>query len=327
MVQVPLSRIRPDAGQHRKHFDEQALRELAASIKANGLLEPIVVRPLPESDKDGHEYEIIAGERRFRAHELLGRQKIKAVVRDLPPTATATLQATENIQREEVSALEEGFACLRLLEEAGKNCDHEEALRRTARRMAWPEARVKARIRLTHLPPEVRDLIQRKHAGKGGLGVKDAEALAWLFYQDEEDLRTALPPGGPDYRQRAGQAEVLARKRARGEMSLGALKAAVAQALCPSGDLFEAAPDGNDQKARQAAQDLANLCAGLERYYRRYIGDDGEVPTKHLTHAAIRRSLTKLQAVSQQHAAVVKALEKREAELSGTKAAATWAGG
>jgi ParB/RepB/Spo0J family partition protein len=315
VIQAEVSAIRADDTQHRQHFDPESLRELAENIRVNGLWEPVILRRV-QSDANGIAYELIAGERRWRAHKLLRRRHIKAIVRDVSAVDAATQQAGENIAREDVSALEEGLACAKLIAETGRNCRHSEAVRRAAKRMGWSEGKVKERVRLTHLPETLRDLIQRKHAGKGGLTLADAGVLALLFYEDPNDLESALPIAGPDYAQRAGQALSLAVKRTGKGMTLKAMRNAVAEILSDTGALFEAAPDGNEEVAREAAQTLANLCGGVERAYRVH-----RPAVRHLTHAVINRNLRRLEAVAAQHRAVVKDLEAREAELSGSKAA------
>ena len=109
---LPLSSIAPGQYQPRKKIDEAKLAELAASIRAQGLIQPVVVRSL------GRErFELIAGERRWRAAQQAGLREIPAVVRDVPPQAVLAMALIENIQREELTALEEAHALHRLIEE------------------------------------------------------------------------------------------------------------------------------------------------------------------------------------------------------------------
>lgn len=111
---LPVERIRPGQYQPRTRMDADALQELADSIKAQGLVQPIVVRKL-----SGGEYELIAGERRWRASQLAGLHEIPAVVRDIPDQAAAAMSLIENIQREDLNALEEAGALRRLIEDFG----------------------------------------------------------------------------------------------------------------------------------------------------------------------------------------------------------------
>jgi ParB family chromosome partitioning protein len=117
---LPLSRLQPGRYQPRTRMDEASLQELAASIRRHGLMQPIVVRPLP----DGR-HEIVAGERRFRAAGLAGLDDVPVVVRDVPDESALALALIENIQREDLNPLEEAQAIRRLLDEFGYT--HEQA--------------------------------------------------------------------------------------------------------------------------------------------------------------------------------------------------------
>jgi ParB family transcriptional regulator, chromosome partitioning protein len=108
---VPLRDVRPNVEQPRKHFDEEKLRELAASIKTHGLLQPIVVRRL------GTGFELVAGERRFRAAQLAGIDRLPALVREVDDPLELAL--IENLQREDLSPLEEAEALAALIERHG----------------------------------------------------------------------------------------------------------------------------------------------------------------------------------------------------------------
>lgn len=109
---LPLSVLRPGRYQPRTRMDEAALEELAQSIRAEGLMQPILVRPVAA----GH-YEIIAGERRARAAKLAGLQEVPVLVRDVPDERAAVMALIENIQREDLNALEEAQGVERLLSE------------------------------------------------------------------------------------------------------------------------------------------------------------------------------------------------------------------
>lgn len=111
---LPVERIRPGQYQPRTRMDPDALQELADSIKAQGLVQPVVVRKLGSG-----EYELVAGERRWRAAQLAGLHEIPAVVREIPDQAAAAMSLIENIQREDLNALEEANALRRLIGEFG----------------------------------------------------------------------------------------------------------------------------------------------------------------------------------------------------------------
>lgn len=112
---LAVETMRPGQYQPRTHMDPDALQELADSIKAQGLVQPVVVRKLKQV---GH-YELIAGERRWRAAQLAGLYEIPAVVRDIPDQAAAAMSLIENIQREDLNALEEAAGLRRLIDEFG----------------------------------------------------------------------------------------------------------------------------------------------------------------------------------------------------------------
>ena len=109
---LPVGRIRPGKYQPRTRMDQEALAELAASIKAQGLMQPVVVRPV-ERDR----YELIAGERRWRAAQLAGLEEVPAIVREVPDEAALAMSLIENIQRENLNPLEEAAGLQRLADE------------------------------------------------------------------------------------------------------------------------------------------------------------------------------------------------------------------
>ena len=112
LATLPVSRIRPGKYQPRTRMDQEALSELAASIRTQGLMQPVLVRPV---DKD--RYELIAGERRWRAAQMAGLTEIPALVREVPDEATAAMALIENIQREDLNPMEEAAGLQRLVEE------------------------------------------------------------------------------------------------------------------------------------------------------------------------------------------------------------------
>ena len=117
-TQLPLDQMVAGMYQPRTRMDEGALYELAESIKAQGIMQPILVRQLSEGDNAG-KYEIIAGERRFRASRLAGLESVPVLVRDVPNEAAAAMALIENIQREDLNPLEEAQGLQRLIKEFG----------------------------------------------------------------------------------------------------------------------------------------------------------------------------------------------------------------
>ncbi|MEY3427217.1 MAG: putative chromosome-partitioning protein ParB [Pseudomonadota bacterium] len=115
---LPLSDMVAGMYQPRTRMDEGALYELAESIKAQGIMQPILVRKLSDGPNAG-KYEIIAGERRFRASRLAGLNEVPVLVRDVPNEAAAAMALIENIQREDLNPLEEALGLQRLIKEFG----------------------------------------------------------------------------------------------------------------------------------------------------------------------------------------------------------------
>lgn len=112
LATLPVSRIRPGKYQPRTRMDQQALAELASSIKSQGLMQPLVVRPV-----DADRYELIAGERRWRAAQMAGLEQVPALVREVPDEAALAMSLIENIQRENLNPMEEAAGVQRLIEE------------------------------------------------------------------------------------------------------------------------------------------------------------------------------------------------------------------
>ena len=127
---LPLSQMVPGMYQPRTHMDEGALYELAESIKAQGIMQPILVRKLNDGENAG-KYEIIAGERRSRAAKLAGLETVPVLVRDVPNESAAAMALIENIQRENLNPLEEAQGLQRLIREFGLT--HEQAAQAVGR--------------------------------------------------------------------------------------------------------------------------------------------------------------------------------------------------
>lgn len=202
-VDVLIDDIVPNPYQPRKSFTEESLRELSDSIKAEGLIQPIVVSPL-----GGGKYQLIAGERRWQATRLAGLSSIRAIV-DRKAIGLDQLVAAllENLQREDLNPLEEATAFSRLTQEF--ELSHEEV----ARRMGRSRAAVSNALRLLHLPEFVQIALRERRVTVGQvrplLGLSEAEAIS-LFHEITEKGLTARDveertSGGRD-RRRASKA-------------------------------------------------------------------------------------------------------------------------
>jgi ParB family chromosome partitioning protein len=174
--ELKLEDIRPNPFQPRTEFDEEALEELAASIKALGIVQPITVRAV----EDG-KYEIIAGERRYRASKLAGKESIPAYVRKTEDEQLLALALIENIQREDLNAIEVAISYQRLIDECNLTQD---AL---SEQVGKKRATVANYLRLLKLPVEIQLAVRDKRISMGHaraiLGVEEPETQMMLFEQ------------------------------------------------------------------------------------------------------------------------------------------------
>jgi ParB family chromosome partitioning protein len=174
---MPVSSIEPHLDQPRRHFDEAALEELAESIRARGVIQPIVVRP------HGHRYQIVAGERRWRAAQKARLHEIPVIVRDFSDSETLEVALLENIQREDLNAIEEAEAYQRLVDEFGHT---QEAL---AKLVHKSRSHVANLLRLLDLPEKVRAMVV-----SGALTMGHARALVTAI--DPEALAKEVVKNG-----------------------------------------------------------------------------------------------------------------------------------
>lgn len=152
---LPVAQLQPGRYQPRTGMDQGKLSELAESIRAQGVIQPIVVREIDATGK-GARYEIIAGERRWRASQLAGLAEIPAVVRVVDDHAVIAMALIENIQREDLNPLEEALALQRLIDEF--DLTHAQAADAVGR----SRAAVSNLLRLLELPPEIRVLVETR---------------------------------------------------------------------------------------------------------------------------------------------------------------------
>ncbi len=172
VFECPIEKIVPQKGQPRQHFDKDRLEELAQSIREHGLIEPLVVR------KQGDHFELVAGERRWRAAQRAGLREVLVVVRDVSNKDAYELALIENIQREDLNAVEFAEALARLLSEHGFT---QESL---AARVGKDRSTVANALRLLKLPEKVRRLVVTGELSEGHaralLGAPDEATLGAL---------------------------------------------------------------------------------------------------------------------------------------------------
>jgi ParB family transcriptional regulator, chromosome partitioning protein len=161
---IPLGKIHPNPRQPRQHFDEEAMRSLANSIRASGVMQPIIVRLAPGSTAG--EFQLIAGERRWRAAQLAGLERIPAVVRLLDDRTTAEFALVENLQREDLNPIERAEAFARLLAEFGMT--HQEI----ADQVGLDRTSITNHLRLNELDDFTKDAVRA-----GRLSIGHAKAL------------------------------------------------------------------------------------------------------------------------------------------------------
>src|SRR3989338_5514296 len=162
-LQCSINEITPSIVQPRKDFNEQHLQELADSIKEKGVIEPLLVR------RSGNGYELIAGERRWRAAKLAGLKEVHVVVRDATDEESLELAIIENIQRADLNAMEEAEAYKNLIDRFGLSQDE------TAKRVGKERATVANYLRLLKLPPEVKEELKN-----GAISMGHAKVLLSL---------------------------------------------------------------------------------------------------------------------------------------------------
>jgi ParB family chromosome partitioning protein len=255
----PIERIVPQGGQPRRHFDSQKLDGLAASIREHGLLEPLVVRRAPGSDK----FELIAGERRWRALQRAGLREALVVVKEVSADGAFELALIENVQREDLNAIELAEAYERLMNDHGYT---QEAL---ATRVGKDRTTIANALRLIKLPPKVR---ARVIAGE----LSEGHARALLGAVD------------------AATIELLAEKVVRGGLSVRATEALVrARGARKKGSQTESPGAGSSSAS---IRDLElRLTRGLgTRVQVRDRGNKGEVVIPYVDLDALDRILDKL---------------------------------
>ncbi len=169
-VTLRISEIEPNKSQPRREFDENALAELAQSISQHGVLQPLLVRPIADGG-----YQIVAGERRWRASRMAGLNEVPVVIRELTDLETTEIALIENLQREDLTPIEEAFGFKKLIEEYGMSQED------ISKIVGKSRPAIANALRLLSLPSEIIDLINsgKLSAGHGRtlLGLKSQEDM------------------------------------------------------------------------------------------------------------------------------------------------------
>lgn len=199
-VSIRVSEIEPNRSQPRKQFDEDALSELAASISQHGVLQPLLVRPLPNG-----RYSLVAGERRWRASRMAGLTEVPVVIREMTEQEAAELALIENLQREDLNPMEEAIGYRTLMDSYGMT--QEEA----AQAVNKSRPAVANALRLLNLPDELAAMVH-----SGILSAGHARTLL-SFENREEQLAAAKAAVEQDLSVRALERMAKAAKKPRGE--------------------------------------------------------------------------------------------------------------
>jgi ParB family chromosome partitioning protein len=226
--ELPVAMIKPNPNQPRTRFDEDALGALAASIEASGVVQPLLVRPLADGS-----YELIAGERRWRAAQQAGLQVVPAVVRDEAEAERMQTALIENVVREDLNPVDEARACAALVEDLGLSKED------LAKRLGRSRPAISNLIRLLDLPDEAIELLEAGELseghGKALLGApgndvrrrlaRDAARGGWSVRETENRVKLASQPGNGGARTArrlsAEEAEALEDAEDRFESALG----------------------------------------------------------------------------------------------------------
>ncbi len=196
-LEIDLDLIEPNAEQPRTRFEETALDELAQSIRANGIVQPIVVR------RKGSQYQIVAGERRWRAAQKAGLQKIPVVIKDISDDKILELALIENIQRQELNAIEEAAAYRKLIDSIGLT---QEML---AERVGKNRTVITTYLRLLRLPSDIQKLVEENKISAG-----HARAL---LMSDDPDLQRRVARSILEMSLSVRETEKAVKKLAKGE--------------------------------------------------------------------------------------------------------------
>ena len=173
MFEIDIDLIEPNSFQPRMNFNEERLEELAQSIRSNGIIQPLLIRRI-----DGGRYQIVAGERRWRAAQRAGLSKVPCIIKEIPEEKMLELALVENIQRQELNAIEEAHAYKRLIESLGLTQEM------VAQRVGRDRTFITNYLRLLRLPEEIQQLLESEKLSMG-----HARALLGI---DDPDVQRSL---------------------------------------------------------------------------------------------------------------------------------------
>jgi ParB family chromosome partitioning protein len=254
---IPVDRIEPNPEQPRLAFDEDSMEELAASIREHGVLQPILVRPL-----GGHRFQLIAGERRWRASKMAGHETIPALVEEIDDDTALEISIIENLQREDLSPLDEASMYDRMIKEHGYS------VRKLAQKLGKDKGYLENRLRLADAPPEIRQLVSVR---------KDTLSHAYELLKVDD----------PRKRRR------LAEQVARGELSLVKLRERI-EGRVTRGRRDAAADGAEDANAPDVETEPAGDRAGVE--HNPVITDESLVAAKQQLAEAVEEFVAILRA-------------------------------
>jgi ParB family chromosome partitioning protein len=199
---VPVAKIAANPFQPRREFTDEQLAELELSIRENGLLQPLVVRPATRASPAGADFELVAGERRWRAVRRLGWSEVPAIVREMDDRTLLVLAIVENVQRSDLSPLEEADGYRRLIDEFGYT------QKEVAEQVGKERSTIANLLRLQQLPPTVQRLVSGGQLSMGHaralLGLSDERRIAEMARRIVNDGMSVRAVEEQVRRQRAG---------------------------------------------------------------------------------------------------------------------------
>jgi len=205
-MRIPVEQIHPNPDQPRRSFDDAALSELAASIREKGIIQPLIVRPAP--DQEGH-YQIVAGERRWRASQIAQLHEVPAIVRDYDDTEVLEVAIIENIQRSDLNAIDEATGYRQLMDRFGHTQDQ------MANALGKSRSHIANLLRLLNLPDDIQAFVISGDLSAGHaralIGHPNATALArqimqkGLSVREAENLARKTQDAAPTRRTKSGR--------------------------------------------------------------------------------------------------------------------------
>ncbi len=253
-VMVRISRVVPKEGQPRQNFDEEGLAELAESIRQHGVIQPLIVQ------KKGEYYEIISGERRWRAAKLADLKELPVLIRDYDDRESAEISLIENVQREDLNPIEEALAYRRLMDEFGLKQDE------IAERVSKDRSTITNSLRLLRLAPDVQQMVS-----EGVLSAGHARALLGV--------------------RSAARQTALAKTVAAKQLSVRETEAAVKR-LAREGEKKKADKDAREDAADLAYENMAELLTSIvssKVSIKRKNKDKGKIEIEYASQEELER--------------------------------------